>query len=206
MKIIHPFDLAVESIDSLLYDKQIIEVDADNRTWIANIFPDTTELNIPAGFNSSSVINTIDSKLFSDYTIVGKYNSIIETDVRKIVKCEEFGDHNDSIKRWVALNTPIGYDKDYTVFTNKDIKIIPKTVQREYTSETVFGVNTKQNEKIAYTSNKKFYNDKTTLMQILKWGKEKGINYIYCIKEYKINAISNKYVLPYIYYTIIGSK
>ena len=48
-------------------------------------------------------------------------------------------------------------------------------------------------------------NDKKIILEVLKWGLQQGIKYIYCINEYRPFIINQSYTTPFVYYTIRGS-
>jgi hypothetical protein len=226
MKIIQPFDLTKTSIESLLNDKKIL-LAKDNKSWSASIFPLSKKLNNITTFDKDHIITQIDDKLFDDFLIADNVNQTIyniTNTKRDYIKCIEIGDINDSIKRYTQLNVSVDYNTDAQKFLN-----IPNQDYSQNTNLNISNRNIYQSEiDILMSKNKKNNifdnninhphinqynqsnnltknNNKSIIIQIFKWAKEKGIKYIYCINENRPNVINNQYVLPFVYYTIKGT-
>lgn len=202
MKII-PFDLTIESINSLLYDKQITKVDRENLPWSNFIIPKSNE-NKNITYNNI-FITPISDDFFKDFTIVNGIESIIiENNKRKIIKCKEFGDFENSVKRYDLLNIKLSASEiklDKSNFNKED-----NTESTTYDKKLLNDINKKSLKNTSLNITRQVQNNNPQLItQILLWAVEQNINYIYGIKEYRANAISDNYLLPYIYYTIIGA-
>lgn len=226
MNLIQPYDLKVESIDSLLYDKQIY-LSNSNKSWRATIFPKSTPINNNLQYDKDHIVTQIDDELFVDFVILKKLNETVYLEnntKRDFIKSKEIGDFTDSVKRYTQLDKPIDYNEnaqqflnipqlDYTQTENLNIDnsliyksdvntIIKPKPQKNFYSENIKHphINT-QSQNVGDSK----YNNKAIIKQVLLWAKEKGIKYIYCINEYRPMVINNQYVSSYVYYTIKGS-
>ncbi len=227
MNIIQPYDLNIFTVEGLLHDNKILS-SKDNKQWRATIFPKSTVLNVLPMYDSHNIITQIDDIIFDGFTILSKTEQTIYTDnntKRDLIKCKEFGDFNDSVKRYIQIDNPIDIVSDAQIFANlpstdysmKDklnvkIELIhkPDLNINEFTPRrkpSMFpDVSTHphiSNEKAKDTVIKN--NNKATIEQILRWAKDKGIKYIYSINEYRPYIISTDYVAPYVFYTIKGA-
>jgi len=225
MKTIQPFDLTVNTIESLLYSKNIL-LAKDNKSWHASIFADTIDVAVPSGYNSNNIITKIDSTLFSRFTLLNKVDEIIYTEngtKRDYIKSIEIGDYNDSIKRYLSLDIPLDCNQDANQFLKlnteyrnpyKDINIgvdliyqpdinikrkpINDIFNQESKNPNLTSINT-------INENPSKYNNKLLIETILNWAYDKNIKYIYCINEYRPYVINSNYVTNCVYYTIKGS-
>lgn len=225
MQILQPYNLNNITINELLKNGSIIGDTNENFPWHATIFPNSSDIETLEYYDRDRIITKIEDNLFSEYTIVNSIKSYINNNGnKKRIWCSEFGDFNNSIKRYVQLNKPVSYSVDAKIFLN-----LPDTSQKSKLnvklteSEMVFnptGIKIPKDKPSTFsseinhpfitepTSNNQIfkYNNKGVILEVLKWGKEQGINYIYCIKEHRPYVINTEYVSNCVYYTIIGSK
>lgn len=230
MKIIYPYDLSEVTIESLVYDKKIIHA-KDNKSWQATIFHNSKKLNLISTYDKDHIITQVDDELFKDFILLERTEQTVFTDnntKRDYIKCIEIGDYNDSVKRYTQLDKPIDYNNDAQTFLNipqydysqtnnynvgtdliykTDINvddILPQKKPMFFDQQTVDHphINTYDQNN---TSSISKYNNKAFIEQVLKWAKEKGILYIYCINEYRPHIMNTSYTTPYVYYTIKGA-
>lgn len=212
MTIIQPF--SVKDIPALLADKKIL-LAKNHKMYKSVIFPESTEIQTINKYDKENIITKIDDSFFSDFVILRKTEQVVfyeNNTKRDYIKCIEIGDFNDSIKRYTNLDKPIDFNTDSQKFLNlpnvefdpvvnqtKNI-IFPGTSIEAPTSNPGLFSNslTVKNPVIAK------FNDKTTLLEIFKWAKSKGILFIYSIIENRPYVINNQYTTPYVYYTIKG--
>lgn len=199
--IIQPYNLLEYKIEDLINQKQILISNSENLAQFATIFPESTELN----YTENKIITKIKDTYFSnDFIILNKYESVISINNdtgKKQIKCKEFGDFNNSIKRFTNLNTPLDIStngKKFLNINNKNtIKVIDTFKGKVKTINHPF-INVPKQINIPK------FNNIILLNQIFKQAKEQNITYIYCINEYRPNIINNSYVTPYVYYTVTG--
>lgn len=170
-----------------------------------------------------------------NFILLPKLNgNIIINDKRKFIKSIEIGDINDSIKRYVNIDKQVttetdikkidkihntnnsevpnnlaydnfAHDINYNEFLPESIKndniILDKS---NYIKNQPYNISNKFNTLNTINKDTLFTNS-AYIIEVLKWAKEKGVKYIYCINEYRSNIINTQYVNSYVYYTIMGS-
>jgi hypothetical protein len=213
--IIYPYDLNNITTDALLVDNNIISVNDTNFAWYNTILPksfyqDKEFLN----YSKDRIVTLIDDSIFTDFniTLLNEYNqTIIVNNKRKYIKSKEIGDYTNSIKRYTQLNKSISYNEDAQKFLNLPKNEITQKAQLNVMGDFNYGQQLKTSEHPHITHQKKIpqeykYNNKTYIVETLKWAVENDIKYIYSINEYRPYILNTSYVTPYIYYTITGSK
>lgn len=216
MNCITPIEFENISIDELLNNKKIV-LSKYNLPYYNSIFPKSTPLNTLDQFSRNSIITQLDDEIFDDFIIIQKPKQIIYTEnntKRLLIKCKEFGDYSNSYKRHNNVNAPFGYSTDAEEFLN--LKVLPKQIQTQTKkfiipkpdSEQEYYKDEPNNLPQVLKTNNTItrFNDLTTIKYVLKWAKEQGIKYIYCIVENRPCIINKTYSTPYAYYTVIGSK
>lgn len=224
MKIIQPYDLSIISLDALEYDKKILKIDANNKMWHSTILPKSTIIN-KFGYSSDRIITQIDDSIFTDMGFIlldKREKTIIENNGRKLIKTIEIGDYIDSVKRYTNMNVPLDINSNAREFLNLikpnqlrnqlDVKkpinfTLDSTIERFKPKEKsgIFDSNINHPHINRPKLNKDIkHNDKSIIIQILRWAKEKNIKYIYSINEYRPYIMSKNYVTPYVFYTIKG--
>lgn len=234
MRIIQPFDLSIYKIEDLIKDKKIIDA-TDNKAWHSSIFPNSMKdaLNnyTKLSYSKDNIITFIEDQIYIDYGIIILQKPEQEIYIRrgqgkKIIKCKEIGDYNNSVKRYSVLNLPLDYVKDNkaSVFLNipkqisSELDIIqpnlqfnPGNIFEPITSrspeEKLFGKNINHPhvttpKSVGVTK----HNNKPILDSIFKWIVNQGIKYVYAINEWRPNVINDNYVTNLVYYTVTGSK
>lgn len=216
------------NIDLLLDQKEIIQHDINNFAFYASIFPESKIDNVvDKTYRRYNILTTIPDEIFNDFdfTLLNKENEvIIENNKRKFIKSKLIGDYEDSIKRYTNLNKPIGINKDAQKYLNLPrpknnidrINVIENDlIYKNEINITEFLPEQRNNifddsinhphinqEKLRKETFR--FNGKDYIIEVLKWAKNKGIKYIYCIIEQRSYIINKSYVTPYIYYTIKG--
>lgn len=226
--LITPYDLDIYTLDLLEYEKKIIKCDNKNFSWTASIFPESTiKDTVNLSYKKDRIITIIDDSIFTDmgFVILPKEQSIIIDDnKRSFIKSRTIGDDKNSIKRYTNLNKPVSINKDTVDFLN-----LPNINQNQNkTSVIEDNLNFKIQENLddflprsrpglfddninhphinaTKIKNKTFkFNAKDYIFEVLKWSKNNGIKYIYCINEHRAFIQTKKYVAPYVYYTVKG--
>lgn len=223
MKIIQPYDLSVYQLDVLIKDGSLISAE-NNKAWRAAIFPSSTTVQALNQFDMNNIITQVDDVVFSDFTVLAKSEQLVSyNNGYKFVKCVEFGDYSDSVKRYAQLDRPLSYSssaRDFLKLSNNamdqndqlnlrldDLIHAPGELSKAPTTDAL------GNSEITHpfisqlpSNNTPYrYNNKTVLLEVIRWAKAKGIKYIYCINENRPYAVSKQYVTPYVYYTVRGS-
>lgn len=206
-----------ELIPELLLKQREIVLASKNKAYHNTIFPSGVNIRNPYEFNRNRIVTIIDNDLFDDFTILDKKEKVIYTDngtKRKFIKCKEYGDINNSYKRYNNVNSPIDYNTDAKTFINLD------NIRKElFKKEEIRNLNFANNELVNISekannlpqlrdSKNKFnrFNDRTTIEHVLKWAKEQGIIYIYAILEHRPYIFNKKYTSNFAYYTVLGSN
>lgn len=180
------------TVNELLSDNKIV-LSKYNLPYHNTIFPKSTQIRTIDNFSRNKIITKIDDELFKDFYILSKKEQTVylkNNTIRKYIKCKEFGDINNSYKRYNNVNAPIDYNIDANSFLN-----IKKNTSL---NNGLNSINTNQQDF-------KRHNDKTTIEYVLKWAKEQNIKYIYAIVEHRPYIISKEYTSIFAYYTVIGS-
>ena len=227
-EIIKPYNTDVYTLDSLLYDKKIILKDNNNFRWYASIFPSSTikpEVNFL--YRKDRIITTIDDSIFTDmgFVILSKEKQvIIEDNKRLLIKCKTYGSYSDTIKRYTNLNKPTNVNEDSQSFLNlpklrvninktdvsqenltfkmqEDLSDFKPKVKSDLFEDNI---NHPFINKVKLQKKSFKFNSKDYIVEVLKWAKNKGIKYIYCINEHRPYIQNYNYVSPYVYYTIKG--
>lgn len=218
MKVIYPERFKDRPIAELLRLKEIIEV-KNNPTYRNTIFPKSTKIRKPSNFYKNRIITQIDDSFFNNFYVLDTMNQIIYTDdntKRHYIKSAEFGDIENSYKRYNNVNSPIDYNVDADKFLN--LNKYRKQVITEHNIKSKVILNPdKQTEiftndinilpgRIKSVDNFKRFNDRTTIEYVIKWARNEGIKYIYAIVENRPYVLSKEYTLPFTYFTVIGCK
>lgn len=228
-QIINPYDTSSEdSIDLLLYEKKIIKKDNNNFYWYASIFPKSTINNDSEHYYSRNrIVTKIDDSIFTDmgFIILSKQEQVIvNNNKRSFIKCKTYGDYIDSVKRYTNINKPVNIVENAADFLNlpklsNDIKfksvieenlnfkmeddmsdILPKKKPDLFEDH----INHPHINKVKLQKKSFKFNSKDYIIEVLKWAKDKGVKYIYCINEHRPYIQNKNYVTPYVYYTIKG--
>jgi hypothetical protein len=229
-KIINPFDLSKQSIEDLLRTNLIIESSVDNKAYHATLFPESIRtLTDTLSYDKDHILTYIDDNLYTEYKmiILSKRNQeVFINQGKKFIKCKEFGDYNNSVKRFININKPVSYNKDNNInnflnlpkpiaislnvsepvlIFNPGVNISPKLKKSK--EELLFG----QELKHPHINTPKITgdfknNNKHIIKAVFEWAQTQNIKYIYSINENRPNVISNNYLLNSVYYTITGSK
>ncbi len=228
MTVIQPYDLTQYTIEELEASKKILN-SIDNKVYRSSIFPDATPLNILSGTDSRRIVTQIDTNIFKDFIVLTKdvqkiYNS--DKTKQEIIRAVEYGDFNNSVKRYTNLDYPVDINKEANKFlnlpkidfNNKNLTNVTGTfIHNPEVKIEDFGPKTKPslfdpeinhphiNSNKLLEQNFKF-NNKDVIEEVLKWAKDQGITYIYCIIEYRPYCINYSYTTPYVYYTVKGAK
>ena len=227
MKVIQPYNLKDDTIQSLINGKKILPVDG-NKVWQACIFPKSNELNKLPNIDKDRLITQIDDVLFNKFIVLNKPNQMVYVNNntgRRYIKCVEIGDYNDSVKRYTQLDRPIDYSTDAKQFLNlplfdfdhiHELDTHVELIHRPGENEEDFIVRKKplmfetpinhphiNHPRPKLTPFK--HNNKAIIEQIFKWALDKGVKYIYCINEYRPYILTNEWTTPYVYYTIKGA-
>jgi hypothetical protein len=212
MKIIQPYDLSQIRLEDLIREKKVLPAQ-DNRVWHASIFPESKDVEVLSKFDSKNVLTKIDDSLFSDFITLDKVEQLVSyRHGHKYIKCTEFGDYHDSIKRYTQLDKPVDYKQNVREFVSfpgleSELNVIP--VNLIHTSEPLEARSIDfKHPHISQRPNTRpsKMNNRTVIEEVLKWAKEKGIKYIYCINEWRPHVISKQFASSFVYYTIKGSK
>jgi len=228
MNIIKPYNFAETSEELLLNEKKIILKDNNNFSFYASIFPKSKiDNSVDFLYKKDRIITLIDDSIFTEmgFVLLDKENSIIiENNKRFYINSKTYGDYNDSVKRYTNLSKPVDINNNTQDFLNipkprqrqdkTDIKLDDLTFKTDIdilnfgntSSPDLFEDNINHPHIQKYKlKNKPFkYNNKNYIIEVLKWAKDKGIKYIYCINESRPYIQNKNYVAPYIYYTIKG--
>jgi len=227
MRTIQPYDFTVVSMQELIDNKKIIPA-IDNKIWSASIFPKSKVLNLLPNLDKDHLVTQLDDVLFSDFIILDKTEQIVLVNNgtgKRLIKCVEIGDFNDSVKRYIQLDKPVDFNVDENKFMNlpnidhdliNELDVHTDLIHKPSISTDEFFVkkrpdmfetpikhphiNIPNSNKIPFKNN-----NKAVIQQIFKWAKEKGIKYIYCINEYRPFVINSQWTTTYVYYTIKGS-
>lgn len=215
------------NIDLLLDEGSIIKTDSNNFYIYASIFPKSKiKEGVDFLYKKDRIITTIDDEIFTDknFKLLDKEEStVIENNKRSYIKAKSFGNYEDSVKRYTNLNKPIDINKNIQEFLNlprpqnrpdkTDVTLKDLTFETNNIDEffpkvkpDLFADNINhphiQQSKLRKKPFK--YNNKNIILEVLKWAKEKGITYIYCINEHRPYIQNKSYVTPYIYYSVKG--
>lgn len=213
--IIYPYDLNIVTTESLLVDNKIVPVNDDNFSWYNTILPKSFyQDNEFLKYSKDRIVTLVDDSIFTDFniTLLNTYDQIIITDdKRKYIKSYEIGDYINSVKRFTQLNKSIGYNVDAQKFLNLPKNQITQKSQLNVMGDFKYGVQLETSEHPHITHQKKIpqeykYNNKTYIIEALKWAVNNGVKYIYSINEYRPYIQNTSHVTPYVYYTITGSK
>lgn len=221
--IINPFDLSQVRIEDLLKTKQILPA-AGQKVWRASLFPKSTDVSF-LSFDKDHTVTLVDDELFSDFNIIRKVNQNVYVNRgtgRRFIKSIEIGDYNDSVKRKTQLDKPVDYNKDndahaflnlpkvnfapVDVILDNPVFVPPTDITAREQKKPSFDIEIAHPHITPLPIVGSFkHNNKATIVEVLKWAKDKGVKYIYCINERRCNIISNEYVTPVVYYTVRGS-
>lgn len=227
--IISPFDFTQITEDSLIKAGTIIP-SIGQKVWQASIFPNTTEVESTNSqrYEKDRIITKIDPSFFDGFHILTKTDSLKPTKNGKIwIKTEEFGDYQNSVKRYTQLDRPIDWVKETaSSFINlskpdnieiNDVILKPE----EFVLQPSIIDSVPRKKKDFFQSEEHFnhpfitprpitgtfkINSLEYISQIFKWAKNQGIKSIYCINELRPFIISDNWTTNLVYYTIIGSK
>lgn len=231
-KVINPFDLSVYTIDDLLRENKIIPTN-NLKAWSASLFPESLKESISTlSYDKDHILTFINDDLYKehDITILPKINTTIfinNNTGKKVIKCKEYGDYNNSVKRFTNLETPVSYNKDNNInaFLNLPKPIDP-ILNNVVLDNLIFNPGEELNKNIKKSREEKMFgqqlnhphintpkiigsfnnNNKAIIKAVFEWANKEDIKYIYSIKENRPNIISDNYVTNVVYYTIIGSK
>lgn len=229
--VINPFDLSEVTVSELLATGKIVQADGGSRPWNATLFPESMRSKTSGlAYDRDRIINYIDDGIYAEYgiTILQKYEQMVDVNGgsgRLFVRSTQFGDYDNSVKRYAMLDKPVSYNKDNDIgaFLNLPKSLPPELTLTDATSfdpgtsflpaarksmeEKLFGQAFKHSHintpRVAGTFKN---NDKTTIRAVFDWVRGMGIKYIYSINERRPNVLSDNYVLNLVYYTVTGSK
>lgn len=231
-KVINPFDLSLYTIDDLLRDNIIIPTN-NLKAWSASLFPESLKDKISTLlYDKDHILTFINDDLYKDHniTILPKITSTIlvnNNTGKKVIKCKEFGDYNNSVKRFSNLETPVSYNKDNNINTFLNLpKPIDPILSNVVLDNLIFNPGIELNINIKKSREEKMFgqqlnhphintpkvvgrfnnNNKAIIKAVFEWANKEDIKYIYSIKENRPNIIFDNYVTNFVYYTIIGSK
>lgn len=234
MRIIQPFDLNEFTPEYLLKVGKILGAE-DNMPWHATIFPnsfkDTLSQFLKIPYDKDNVITFIDDQFYTDYnlTILTKKEQLIfvnNNTGKKVIKCKEYGDYDNSVKRYTVLNKPIDYNKDNEAINflniskplSTSLNVIKPNLQfnpgnifvpveNKSPEAKLFG-KTVNHPHISAPKSKGLvkHNNKPIINSIFEWIVSQGIKYVYSINEWRPNVIDDNYVTNLVYYTVTGAK
>lgn len=234
MRIVQPFDLSFYTIEDLLKLNKIIDA-KDNNPWRASIFPQSMSSNLEQftklSYDKDNIITFISDSLYEEYgiTILTKKEQMVSVNNglgRKIIKCKEIGDYNNSVKRYTVLNKPLSYNKDNNAmhFLNlvRPLSVELDVIQPhlQFDPGNIFIPSTKRSPEeklfgkdinhphisIPKTKPTTKHNNKGIIGAIFEWINKQNIKYVYSINEWRPNIINDNYVTNLVYYTVTGSK
>lgn len=219
MKLIKPY---TTDLDTLVSNGDILRLDG-NRAWFNTIFPASTPIQQLSTYDPSRIITQVDDSIFDGFVIMQKPNDTVYLDPTKrdYIKTIEIGSFTDSVKRYTNLNKAIDYTREAQTFAKLpaiDFDMVNKLNVKKDLQYEILNIQEQPKQVDPFTNpvnhphinapvapKEAFkYNDKTTLMEVIRWAKERGIVYIYAILEYRPFIMSNEFVTNCVYYTIRG--
>lgn len=227
MQIIQPFDLSQITIEKLLEDKTILPSDG-NKVWHASIFPDTNPVEALNQYDKNNIITKVPSELFSGFTVLMKPEDVIPVgNGKKWIKTKEYGSYDDSVKRFTLLDRPVDFNKENKAISflnlpkidgikENNVQIDPSLLfhspgadlmpQSKKKTDFLNTTDLFSHPHVQPLPNKGVFkiNNKAYIMAVLEWARNKGIQYIYCINEWRPNVISDNYTTNLVYYTVKG--
>lgn len=227
MTIINPFDLSTITIEKLLEQKKILPSEG-NKVWRASIFPDINPIEALNQYDKDHIITKVPAEIFDGFTMLLKPEDVVNvTNGKKWIKSKEYGNYDDSVKRFTLLDKPIDYNKDYNasaflnlpkidgikannvviedsqLFHKPGLDVLPLKKEKIDFLNTTDLFSHPHVQPLANTGNFRM-NNKSYIMAVLEWARAKGIKYIYCINEWRPNVISDNYTTNLVYYTVKG--